>query len=103
MALQLIRQGEVATSSLVQLHVGVPRYRKSALVGGKGVIRNRIVKEVVNFGGGHFQIDDRRGSLLPYLRTDSSFGTVDVYFAMVISTGIRQRQGIDMMTPVLLM
>lgn len=73
MAFQLIRQGEFATSPLVQLHVGVPRYREGALVGGKGVIRNRIVKEVVNFGGGHFQVDDRRNSLLPYIRVDSIF------------------------------
>ena len=67
------------------------------------MVRDRIVKEMVNFGGGHFQVDDRRNSLLPYIRADSIFEAVDVYFGTVVATGIRQRQGIDMMTPVLLM
>jgi hypothetical protein len=53
MALQLIFEGKLVARALVQLDVVLACDGEGLSVSGEGVVGNRVVEEVVNFGAGH--------------------------------------------------
>lgn len=71
MATKLILKFDFLARQAVQLYVVVSSYGKRSVVAREGVIRNRVVEEVVNFGRRHIDYvgfclerKQRRSSLL---------------------------------------
>jgi hypothetical protein len=50
---QLVLELEPAALPRVQINIVVAGYGEGLAVGGEGMVRNRVVKEVVDFGGDH--------------------------------------------------
>ena len=70
MALQLIFELERVRNPSIELDRGVSSNGEELPVGGEGMVRNRVVEEMVYFWSGHYGGSDRSSSLL------SQFGNV---------------------------